>query len=267
MFMEPAPTAFDLCWRMFGIPVRVHPTFWLLAAFTGWIWEELGTQYLLLWMACVFVSILVHELGHIVAGLLCGQRGHIVLYSFGGLAIGNWHHTSRLQRVFIFFAGPGAGFLLYGLVLVVGILVHQHDMFMDRWKPELFLRDRRGNHDAITYVGGTIAFLKLINLSWGLLNLLPIFPLDGGQIMREICTMISPRYGLKTSLGISFLLAGLIAIYSLLVKIKPEQHLPYPPFDPTFNILMFGLLAFQSFQMMQTLDRERQRWENDQDPW
>jgi stage IV sporulation protein FB len=261
VLLEPTPSPFDLRWRMFGIPVRVHPTFWLLCAFTGWPNERLGFAYLLLWIVCVFVSILIHELGHIVAGLLCGQRGHIVLYSFGGLAIGNWHQTQKWQRIFINLAGPGAGFLLYGLVVIVQKLVHNHDMFMDRWRPELILLDP----SAITYLGGTFDFLKFINLLWGLVNLLPIFPLDGGQVMREICTSVSRRNGLRVSLGLSFVFAGLVAIYSAMKMAQPE--LPYPPFMPQLNILLFGVLAIQSYQMLQAVEREQRRWENDQDPW
>src|SRR5262245_37099251 len=60
----PEPLPYDLRWRMFGIPVRVHWTFWLFTAILGFNIVEFGFVYLLVWMACAFVSILVHELGH-----------------------------------------------------------------------------------------------------------------------------------------------------------------------------------------------------------
>ena len=88
MLFEPERTQFDLNWRMFGIPVRVHPWFWLMGVILGWSAVERGVQYLVLWIVCVFVSILVHEFGHVFMGLVFGSRGHIVLYSFGGLAVG-----------------------------------------------------------------------------------------------------------------------------------------------------------------------------------
>src|SRR2546423_2458531 len=90
--------------------------------------------------------------------------------------------------------------------------------------------------------------LLFMNLFWSLLNLIPVFPLDGGQISREVCMLFSRRNGFRLSLGLSFLLAGMIAVYSLMVKNRPG--LPYPPLDPLFNIIMFGLLAIQSFQLM-----------------
>ncbi len=110
-----------------------------------------------------------------------------------------------------------------------------------------------------------VGMLLFMNLFWNLLNLIPVFPLDGGQVSRELCTMVSPRNGFRLALGLSFLLAGLIAVYSLFVKSQPT--LPYPPFDPTFTIIMFALLAIQSFQMMKAVEREQRRWERDDEPW
>src|SRR4051812_37327197 len=65
MLLEPQTTEWDLRWMMFGIPVRVHPFFWLVCLLMGQSALELGVLYLLAWIGCVFVSILVHELGHV----------------------------------------------------------------------------------------------------------------------------------------------------------------------------------------------------------
>jgi stage IV sporulation protein FB len=247
--MEPTPSPFDLRWRMFGIPVRVHPTFWLFSAILGFNWMDRGFGYLALWVACTFLSVLFHELGHVVVGRLCGQPGHIVLYSFGGVAIGHYHYVAPWQRIAIYLAGPGAGFVLYGLVL----LFQNHAL----WKI-----DPTAN---MPHLHAAVRMLMFMNLFWSLLNLVPVFPLDGGQISREVCTIVSRRNGFRFSLGLSFLLAGLIAVYSVIAKSRPD--LPYPPFDPTFNIIMFALLAVQSFQMMKSVEREQRRWERDQEPW
>ena len=68
--------------------------------------------YLVLWIICVFVSILIHEMGHVLMGRLFGAEGHIVLYSFGGLAIGSKRLADRWQRIAVSFAGPLAQFIL-----------------------------------------------------------------------------------------------------------------------------------------------------------
>src|SRR3954464_14267452 len=89
VLLEPQETPYDLRFRLFGIPVRVHPLFWLFSAILGWNWIEEGVAYVLLWVACVFISVMIHELGHIFMGLVFGSPGYIVLYSFGGLAVGS----------------------------------------------------------------------------------------------------------------------------------------------------------------------------------
>ena len=98
MFGFPSPTPYDLKFRLLGIPVRVNPFFWALAAFLGWN-SESGLVFLnriLVWIACVFISILVHEFGHVFAGRLFGRESNIILYSFGGLAVGSttWYSTA-----------------------------------------------------------------------------------------------------------------------------------------------------------------------------
>ncbi len=57
-----AETQFDLKFRLLGVPVRVHPFFWVVSAVMGWRTNNLPA--VLLWVGCVFVSILVHEFGH-----------------------------------------------------------------------------------------------------------------------------------------------------------------------------------------------------------
>src|SRR5262245_25627915 len=99
MFLiEPDRTSFDLNFRVLGTSVRVHPLFWLISALMGGDLLRLGLEYLLLWVACVFVSILLHEFGHVLVGRLFGSNGSIVLYSLGGLAVGSNALASRWQR-------------------------------------------------------------------------------------------------------------------------------------------------------------------------
>src|SRR3954451_7375602 len=98
MFFEPERTAYDLRFRMLGTEVRVHPLFWLVSFFMGANLSKLGFGYVVLWVGCVFVSILLHELGHVLVGRLFGSEGHIVLYSLGGLAVGSNRLPSRWQR-------------------------------------------------------------------------------------------------------------------------------------------------------------------------
>ena len=252
MFLfEPERTQFDLSWRMFGVHVRVHPMFWLLACILGAQYAQIHAAFLLIWVACVFVSILVHELGHVFMGRFFGADGHIVLYSFGGVAIGSSDLASRWKRIAVFFAGPLAGFLLYGLVYLA--------------KPHLLpLFESR---PARVYVGVTLGMLEAINLYWGILNLLPIYPLDGGKISWELFSAVTPRNGPRLALGVSFTLAALIAIKAILAE-NGRDILPWLPVGGMYTAVLFGLLAVENYLMLQQLSEQQRRpWDQDDSGW
>jgi Zn-dependent protease len=247
VFFEPARTPFDLNFRLFGVSVRVHPFFWLLSALLGWgASMDAGHpdfRLLFLWIGCVFVSILVHEFGHVLMGMLFGAHGHIVLYSFGGLAVGSNQLTNRWQRIAVSFAGPLAGFLLLGLV----------------WGVATYL----GSEGMSRYAQRAVSYLTWINLFWGLLNLLPIWPLDGGQISRDLFGWLLPGRGTSVALGISLVVAGLLAIHGLLLNVR-GQGLPVLDqisqldiFGDFYMFLMFGMLALNNFQALQFESQHR----------
>jgi stage IV sporulation protein FB len=258
--LEPNATPYDLRWRMFGIPVRVHPMFWLVTLIMGWNAIEHGLPYLLIWIGCVFVSILVHELGHVCMGLIFGAHGHIVLYSFGGLAIGSSHLHHRGRRIAVFFAGPLAGFLLLGTLFLL-LWIRDPEVFpaffnMARWDLGLAPLPLGDNvweeFDSINPLQVEVIHqLIYINLLWGLVNLLPVWPLDGGQISRDVCEGLSRERGLTVSLGISLVMAGLVAVY-FLATMKQSAY----------GAIMFALLALYSFQLLQQAHSQR-RWTDD----
>src|SRR5207248_2880544 len=67
VFVEPERTAYDVNFRLFRFPVRIHPWFWiatLVLSASAW---DLGLLFVISWVVVVFVSILVHELGHALA--------------------------------------------------------------------------------------------------------------------------------------------------------------------------------------------------------
>src|SRR5262245_15290041 len=87
LLFEPPSSSGDIHFRVCGFPVRVSPFFWFTAVLMG-VNPRGGTppMELLLWVAVVFVSILVHELGHALAQRHYGGHPWITLHAFGGLA-------------------------------------------------------------------------------------------------------------------------------------------------------------------------------------
>src|SRR4051794_20101540 len=142
-------TPYDLRFSLLGIPVRVHPMFWLIMLLLGSGARDLRT--IAIFVLCAFFSILVHEMGHGLSARSMGDEPlGIVLYGMGGYCMFDPHGLSRWRRIFVLLCGPGAGFLLYGLVLA----------FERAGK----LPPSRGMFEATFY-------LLQINLVWGILNL------------------------------------------------------------------------------------------------
>jgi Zn-dependent protease len=84
--------------------------------------------------------------------------------------------------------------------------------------------------------------LLFINLWWGLMNLLPVYPLDGGQMTRELLRARSPWRGVEVSLMISLVVAGLVASWFLFFSPSPQ---PYAA-------ILFASMAFESLQALQS---------------
>jgi Zn-dependent protease len=276
--LEPNQTPYDLRWRMFGIDVRVHPMFWLVSLFMGWNTRDHGFAYLFLWIGCVFISILIHELGHVVMGLAFGSRGYIVLYSFGGLAIGSANVRNRWQRIAVSFAGPLAGFLFMGLLFIIFRVVEPP-------RAEAFLRETGqllgmrlpvdARYAETTLLNEAVWYLAQINLFWGLVNLLPVFPLDGGQISRELFNGAMPGRGVRPSLGLSIAVAGLMCLNSL-AAYNGQPLIPKLPAGGLYTAFLFGLLALSNFMDLQQQNPpssrggygdDRAPWERDPDYW
>ncbi len=263
LLLEPQKTEFDLRWKMFDVWVRVHPMFWAMAAILGWSQAQLGFQYVLVWIGCVFVSILIHELGHVLVGRLFGSHGYIVLYSFGGIAVGSTDGCTRWQRVAVIAAGPLAGFVFLGAIF--GVLAATTPDRVGAYWSQLLSWLGVTKYDpffAATLMDQGIEYLIFINLLWGLMNLLPVWPLDGGQISRELFGRFVPRRALRLSLGLSFVIAGLLALHSLMRHFD-HPLLPFLRFGGPYTALLFGLLAVQSFMMLQQVNQATRRWGDD----
>ncbi|MCE5266582.1 MAG: site-2 protease family protein [Planctomycetaceae bacterium] len=247
MLGEPAPSQADLNFVLFGIPVRVHPYFWLVTLFLGY---RLGDAIsVLIWVAVVFVSVLVHEVGHALAMERYGFRPWIVLYGLGGLTCRDQRygfHSSRYEssgEILISLAGPAVGFGLAALlVLILMATGHRHALdFVRLWglMPTVTLDNLR-----LQQVCNAFFYVSIL---WGLVNLLPVYPLDGGQVAREILLALNPRGGIRQSLWLSFFVAAGMAIYGI------------TQWRSAYAAIFFGYLAYSSYQTLQIYS-SRGRW-------
>src|SRR4029077_4224312 len=88
--------------------------------------------------------------------------------------------------------------------------------------------------------------LYFVNLFWPILNLLPVWPLDGGRISRETFEWLMPRNGTGVSLFLSFLVAAFLAICFLAAY---NGH-PILPFfgGGLYTALLFAMFAVSNVQ-------------------
>jgi membrane-associated protease RseP (regulator of RpoE activity) len=251
-------TPYDLRFRLFDIPVRVHPVFWLISAALGW--HNNNLPLVAAWVGCVFVSILVHEYGHGLTAKAFGASPSIVLWGLGGLCYSQTERQTAGQRLAVVLMGPGAGFILcavvmIGMSLIFGVSPREHlDTVAE------LLRIGPGSdtlRDTLTspMVRDVYRFLVWINLMWGLVNLMPIWPLDGGRVSEILLSWYDRSRGLRWSHVLSLLVSGVLAV----VAITLTQDL--------FLTIFFGYFAMVNFQVLQTLHQAQSMGLYHDDEW
>ncbi len=263
LLQEPEPSPYDLHFELLGFPVRIAWTFWLGAAFFGWGLaqavnrvfggdEAMFLPLVLLWSVCLFASILIHELGHSLAFRAYGMESSIVLYHFGGLAIprgfgrsnGGFGQTlspprfSEMQDLIIAAAGPALQMASAAVLLAaVAIAGYAPRAFIFMPGPLAELDNLFGGR-SIDVLGlqALVIFYIFPSVLWALLNLVPVFPLDGGRVMRSIVLMFGGSQ--ETWLWISLVSAGALAAWGF-------------SGGQIFMAVLFGSMALGNYQMLQ----------------
>jgi len=247
LLAEPPPTQADVHFRVLGIPVRVHPFFWIITLIIAMQGDSALPAKVFSWIVAVFVSILIHELGHAFMQRHFGGQPRIVLHGMGGLAIcGDCDRSTRAQ-ILISLAGPGAGFL-FAAILAVGVMLtgHHLGLYLEQGQTPGFIPQGikllgvwlLWEVFPSPHVNEMLSNLFFINILWGAVNLLPIYPLDGGHVSRELCQLSHPRAGMILSLRISMITAIGMALVGL-----SGQSL--------FVVFMFGYFAYSSYKTLE----------------
>lgn len=176
------------------IPIRLHSSFLLLAGgLVGWELLRSGVDAAVgaaLLGLVVFGSVLLHELGHAMAGRSFGiPTRDITLYPFGGVARMDIGSLRPVPELVVAVAGPLVNLILAGLGF------------------------------GLAELGLPLALeLAVINLGLGLFNLLPAYPMDGGRVLRALLSLgRDPVVATHTALSISRWFAWAFVIAAPLV--------------------------------------------------
>jgi stage IV sporulation protein FB len=263
LLSEPQASPYDWRFRFFQFPVRVTWLFWAVTAAFGYsqslsmhnsfiYHHNISSSFavlLVVWVLTAFVSILVHELGHALAFRYYGIECEIVLYQMGGLAIpgagfiwarqGKRTRLTHQDQLVISAAGPAIQLLLAaivgGLAFGCGVRVYAFDWLSSLIGLQLPTTRVLEN----PYAFCAINFLVGSSIYWALLNLLPIFPLDGGQIARHLIGIVMRRDGLYEACCLGAVV-GALAAYWLLTNGVP------------IGGLFFASLAYSNLQTIQS---------------
>lgn len=156
-----------------GIRLEVHLTFFVLAllvAYGGW--QQNGMPGMLwggVFLAVLFTCVTLHELGHSLAARRYGiEVSRILLLPFGGVAQFRQLPRDPGVEFVITAAGPAVNFFLFGV------------LFLTLNDPWAFFRATSLPDTPLSLLESVLA----INLVMGIFNLLPIFPMDGGRLLR-----------------------------------------------------------------------------------
>jgi Zn-dependent protease len=258
MLAEPQETAADWDFTLLGIRVRVSAWFWLAAVLIGWNVcqsssagnQRMLLQLLVIWVGVVFVSLLIHEFGHALAYRFFGQDARVVLYHFGGLAIadawGRRRHLRPAERLLVSAAGPAAQ-LVVALLIVVGLRAAGLAVPF----PLESIGERLGFYDgrpiASLHAAAACEFLLFVNILWPLFNLVPVPPLDGGQIVREGLLALDVPDGPRIAAIIGVVAGAAVAFWG------------YTRQEPFLGI-MFALLAASCLQSLSAGPPPWRRW-------
>ncbi|HEX6739977.1 MAG TPA: site-2 protease family protein [Vicinamibacteria bacterium] len=184
-----------MTFRLFGLPVRLSLFFVLI----GFLIRPAGAGSVVLtvaWLLVMFVGVLLHELGHALTARAFGQQPGILLHGLGGLTY--WMPRGEIgagRRLLIAAAGPSVGLVLGFACLVLRLLIRAPGTLVDQ----------------------VLWFAVIVNLGWGAFNLLPLLPMDGGQVLAsflEILGLGKARrvvHGFSLGVGVIAVAVGLYA--------------------------------------------------------
>jgi Zn-dependent protease len=175
-----------------GIPIQVRWTFFLFTVLFGSSLEK--PTLIGAWIVLVGVSLLVHELGHAFAFRIWDVDSRVVLHPMGGVTIPvRGDLPSRTSSVIVSLAGPISGMVLLGLP---AILLLRADVATDPWDDVLRLA-------------------VWVNVVWSVVNLLPILPLDGGNVARAVLNGVTRGRGEVPARWLSIVVAGGVGLLAI----------------------------------------------------
>ena len=184
-------TVHMISFTLFRVQITIHPSLWVMLILLGWLFVgfSTGLERVALFSVALFFCLLIHEMGHAVVGrYLGGGQPEVLLAWLGGDCCNETARLTRLQGVLMTLAGPLSSLL--PVLIIAAILSCSLGSFSEGVSETLdFITGHASGRLAELFPPMMLVFaiyLVQVCVCWSLLNLLPVFPLDGGQVMHGL---------------------------------------------------------------------------------
>lgn len=200
---------------VFGIPIRLHISLLIAVALLS-IFSGAGLLAILILAVGIFGSVALHELGHsIVARAKGGYIHEIVLYPFGGAAKISNIPKRPVDEIMVALAGPAVS-------LILAVLFRQIELL---W--------------FLGYLNGMLFFF----------NILPVFPMDGGRVLRAALTLKKGRLeATRIAATVGKYFCGLFVLVGLF-GLRSQWFGFIGPYEPNFVLAFIGIYIYRAGQM------------------
>ncbi|KPK33566.1 MAG: hypothetical protein AMS24_00815 [Chlamydiae bacterium SM23_39] len=172
------------------IPISIHPFFWVLAGLIGWL-NSSSITGILIWVLVIVFSVLFHEFGHALTAKFFGLHPRIDLVAMGGVTTYERKDLKFYKQFLIVLNGPLFGFLLF----LVATFILYLNFFQN------------------IYIVSFLKITQIVNIFWSIVNILPVLPLDGGQLIRIALEAAFGVKGFKMSLLVGMVVALGFSVY------------------------------------------------------
>lgn len=162
----------------------------------------------------IFISVLIHEMAHAWVAHRKGYKidGINLNILYGTASIRNMQNINSKDSISIVFAGPLSNLILASIALLINISLNMSGLYLTN------------------ILDSFLVNLIIVNVILFIFNILPIYPLDGGRILRDFLNLrlSDKKLVTKISASVSLLFSILLLIYSF--------------YDFSFLLILFSAL-------------------------
>ncbi len=215
--------------KLFGIPVFVHWSFWLLFLVVVYVGKTLPSiAFLSAYVLGLFGCVVLHEFGHALSARFYGvSTRDITILPIGGVARLDKMPEKPFQEFVVAIAGPAVN---VAIVLILSVLMYFSYSFQ-------FGVEEFAAHESSDDTSMKLLYALLYsNVGLVVFNMIPAFPMDGGRVLRAL---LSLRLGRSKATYIASIFGQVISIGFIIYAVLPVFRYLFSSFSKTNVSLSF----------------------------